>query len=478
MMNNSEANQADKSYQPRGWRTLVFFVVLLVISIFAGWSAFTILRNWTVSNYQRTTQSVSFSPSQGSTPQSATVQIQATSTPQLAALPEPTLTPWDGIGRVTILLLGLDYRDWEAGNEYSRSDTMILLTLDPLSRTAGILSIPRDMWVAIPGFQHGKINTAYYLGDAYKLPGGGPGLAVDTVEQFLGVPVNYYAQIDFQAFVRFIDEIGGVKINVPEAITVDLLGSGVATKKTLRPGVQVLPGEWALAYARARNTGGGDFDRAKRQQQVILGIRNRILSFDMLPLLIKNADTLFRQLSSGIRTNLTIDRAIKLALLASQVPEKGIRRGVIDEKFILFGRSPDNLAILIPLVDKIHVLRDELFSDTTALSPLTPGDTRTRMSAEAARVAIINASSTPGLADRTAEYLRSMGVNVIQTTEANQNVASSSLIDNSGKPFTSSYLMEVIGVPPLKFNYAFDPSSNADIILTLGDAWARNNSMP
>ena len=197
-------------------------------------------------------------------------QFQAQPSPT-APLPEPTLTSWDGVGRVTILLLGLDYRDWEAGSEYSRSDTMILLTLDPLSHTAGILSIPRDMWVAIPGFQHGKINTAYYLGDAYKLPGGGPGLAVDTVEQFLGVPINFYAQIDFQAFVRFIDELGGVKIDIPEPITVDLLGSGAKTKKTLQPGVQVLPGEWALAYARARNTGGGDFDRAKRQQQVILG---------------------------------------------------------------------------------------------------------------------------------------------------------------------------------------------------------------
>ena len=148
---------------------------------------------------------------------------------------EPNLVPWDGVGRVTILLLGLDHRDWEAGNEYSRSDTMILLTLDPLTRTAGILSVPRDLWVAIPGFKHGKINTAYYLGDAYNLPGGGPGLAVKTVEQFLGVPINYYAQIDFGAFVRFIDEIGGVKIDVPEAITIDLLGSGSATKKTLRP---------------------------------------------------------------------------------------------------------------------------------------------------------------------------------------------------------------------------------------------------
>ncbi len=123
----------------------------------------------------------------------------------------PSIKPWDGAARVTILLLGLDYRDWEARDKYSRSDTMILLTLDPLTNTAGILSIPRDMWVAIPGFKHGKINTAYYLGDAYQLPGGGPALAVKTVESFLGIPINYYAQIDFQSFVRFIDEIGGVK---------------------------------------------------------------------------------------------------------------------------------------------------------------------------------------------------------------------------------------------------------------------------
>jgi anionic cell wall polymer biosynthesis LytR-Cps2A-Psr (LCP) family protein len=71
-----------------------------------------------------------------------------------------------------VLLLGLDYRDWESGSGASRSDTMILLSLDPLTRTAGILSIP-DMWVAIPGFKHSKINTGYYLGDIYKLPGGG-----------------------------------------------------------------------------------------------------------------------------------------------------------------------------------------------------------------------------------------------------------------------------------------------------------------
>jgi len=197
-MEINDSNQAGKGYHPRSWRTLGLLIVLLLTSVFAGWLAFTMMRNWTISNYPVTIQSNSFIPVNGSTPQATSEQVQAISTPP-TSLPELTLTPWDGVGRVTILLLGLDHRDWEAGNEYARSDTMILLTLDPLSRTAGILSIPRDMWVAIPGFQHGKINTAYYLGDAYKLPGGGPGLAVDTVEQFLGVPINYYAQIDFQA---------------------------------------------------------------------------------------------------------------------------------------------------------------------------------------------------------------------------------------------------------------------------------------
>ncbi len=115
------------------------------------------------------------------------------------------------------------------------------------------------MWVCIP-VSKTENHTAYFLGESYKLPGGGPGLAVKTVENFLGVPINYYAQIDFEAFVRFINELGGVKIDVPEKITVDLLGGGPSTKKVLKPGVQLLPGEWALAYARARYTAEGEFD--------------------------------------------------------------------------------------------------------------------------------------------------------------------------------------------------------------------------
>lgn len=386
----------------------------------------------------------------------------------------PELTPWDGVGRVTVLLIGLDYRDWSAGADYSRSDTLMLLTLDPLTKTAGILSIPRDMWVAIPGFQHGKINTAYYLGEAYKLPGGGPGLAVKTVEQFLGVPINYYAQIDFGAFVRFIDELGGVKLNVPEKIVIDLLGTGSATKKTLQPGVQVLPGEWTLAYARNRYTSGGDFDRAARQQQVILAIRDRVLSLDLLPGLVQRAPAIYGELASGIHTNLSLDQVIRLALLAKDVPEGNIQQGVLNEEYVLFGTSPDGLSIVIPLPDKIFTLRDQLFTTTGSLSPQTPGDSQARMLAEAASVAFYNGSSRNGLAESTAEQLRQQGMHISQTGTADQAYALTTLVDHAGNPATLTYLAEALGLgsePRVILDY--NPAAAAGVEVYLGEDWAQ-----
>ena len=188
----------------------------------------------------------------------------------------PPSQSWDGESRVSLLVMGLDYRDWEGGEGAPRTDTMILLSLDPTSRTAGMLSIPRDLWVNIPGYEPAKINQAYRDGELFDADGGGPGLAMQTVEELLGMEIDYYAVVDFYAFEQFIDELGGVKVDVPEEIVVDPLGDN--NTKTLQPGVQTLPGYLALAYARARNTIGSDFDRAARQQQVIMGIRDRILS--------------------------------------------------------------------------------------------------------------------------------------------------------------------------------------------------------
>ncbi len=103
---------------------------------------------------------------------------------------QPTPVQWDGTKRVTVLLLGLDYRDWQAG-ETPRSDSMILMTVDPLSKTAGMLSIPRDMWTIIPGYDYYKINTAYFIGESRNLPGEVRSLPGETVENFLGVPIDY-----------------------------------------------------------------------------------------------------------------------------------------------------------------------------------------------------------------------------------------------------------------------------------------------
>jgi LCP family protein required for cell wall assembly len=453
-------------------------LIVLVGAALAGLLMFAAARQLTLQRFSPAAGEIpEYTLSGTGIPQPSDAQVtpnpgRAASIPEI----EPTLASWDGAGRVTILLLGLDYRDWDAGNGASRSDTMILLTLDPLAKTAGVLSIPRDMWVAIPGFKHGKINTAYYLGDAYKLPGGGPGLAVKTVEQFLGVPINYYAQIDFEAFIRFIDEIGGVKIDVPEKIVIDPLGDN--NTKTLKPGVQTLPGDLALAYARQRHTDGGDFDRARRQQQVILGIRNRILDFKMLPTLISKAPALYTELASGVHTNLSLDEAIKLATLASQVPEENIRQGVVGKEYVLFGRSPDNLSILIPMPDKIHLLRDEIFAATGALGPLTPGSSQEQMQAEAARLAVRNGTSEPGLSDQTADYLRGLGAVVTEASDAAEATTATTLIDYTGNPYTLKYLVEQMGVSPFRVVSSLDPNSPVDVEVILGIDWARDNPLP
>jgi LCP family protein required for cell wall assembly len=356
---------------------------------------------------------------------------------------------------------------------------MILFTIDPLNRTAGMLSIPRDLWVNIPGgFEYGRINTAYQLGEAYTLPGGGPGLAVDTVEELLGVPIDYYAQIDFGAFIRFIDEIHGVKVNIPEKMKVDPLGDD--NTKWLKPGVQVLPGDLALAYVRVRKTEGADFDRSQRQQEVVLAIRNRILDAEMLPTLIQKAPILYNELSAGVYTNLSLDQAIRLAWLASQIPQESIKSGVIGSEQINFASSPDGTQeVLKPLTEKIRLLRDEIFTATGPASPVAANmEPVELMKAEGARVAVLNASYTPGLAARTTEYLLSLGVNVTQTDNSEKLSTYTEITSHTGKPYTVKFLVDLMQINPLRIRHFFDPTSPVDIVITLGDDWANNNPMP
>jgi polyisoprenyl-teichoic acid--peptidoglycan teichoic acid transferase len=396
--------------------------------------------------------------------------------------PEPT--PWDGAGRVTVLLMGLDYGAWSADRQCPcRTDTMILLTLDPLTRSAGILNIPRDLWVSIPGAdQNYKINQAYFLGQLWNLPDGGPGLAVDTVEQFLGVPINFYAQIDFRAFQQFINAIGGVELDIKQEIKVDPIGQGNTV--VLKPGKQTLKGAIALAYARARYTEGGDFDRANRQQEVIMAILNRVTEPDRFPTLITKAPILYDQLSKGIHTNMTLEQAIKLAWTVYQLPRENIKRGVIappDMVELSTAIGPDGVKqdILVPVPDKIRALRDSIFTSTGPASPiLAANDPKAAMQAEAARVAVNNGSSFSGLAAKTQEYLKTLGVNVVSAGNADGLYAATTIIDYTGKPYTVKYLMDLMGVQEANIYSSFNPNSEVDVVITLGEDWGNNNTMP
>lgn len=388
----------------------------------------------------------------------------------------PTPRAWEGSERVNILLMGLDYRDWEGGGP-SRTDSMMLFTIDPVTRSAGMLSIPRDLWVDVPGFGYGKINTAYYLGELYQVDGGGPALAIQTVDQLLGVEINYYAQIDFNAFVEFIDLIEGIDVDVPEAISIDPLGP----KNTvyLEPGTQHLDGAQALAYARNRDTIGSDFDRAKRQQQVIMAVRDRVLSLELMPQLLEKSPLIYQQLATGVRSNMDLETILSLARLAASVSSEGIMQRTIGPDQVTISVSPDGLDILLPDTDAIRALRDEIFNVSQSFEPQSSVvDVRELAAQEAATISVLNATFTPGLAASTSDFLTSNEFNITATGNAQEVAELTSIILYTSKPYTIQRLLSVMNLDESRIYSSYDPNSAVDIVILLGNDWASNNPMP
>jgi LCP family protein required for cell wall assembly len=408
-----------------------------------------------------------------------------TSMPGETTLPiiEETPQAWDGTERITVLLMGLDYRDWQSGDGPPRTDTMMLLTIDPVAKTAGMLSIPRDLWVEIPGFEHNRINTAYFLGETNNLPGGGAALAMKTVETVIGVPVQYYAIVEFSTFEQMIDEIGGIDVLVKERVKVSPIGR---LSRWLDAKPYHLDGPEALAYARARKTEGGDFDRAERQQQVALAIRDRIIGFDMIPTLVAKAPTLYQQLKSGIKTNLIdpnaspdqlvkqLQQVISLGLLAMEIDPTTIQKGVIaPPDMVLLTTLPTGAEVLKPVPDQIRKLRDQIFTSTSAIAPsITVEDPLDAAILEEARIAVLNGAGIEGFAGRTAQYLEGLGLNVSEVGNADRlDYARTLIIDHTGNPYTRQYLMDLSGLTESQILSQRDPNSDIDITLILGGDW-------
>jgi LCP family protein required for cell wall assembly len=405
----------------------------------------------------------------------------------------PAAATWDGKSRINILLLGLDYTEERAVKEPgpNMSDTMILVTIDPMTKTLGALSIRRDLWVNVPGHDYNKINKAYWWGEVDNLPGvGGAGLAMNTVEEFLGVPINFYARVDFNTFVRLVDEVGGVPIDVKERMLIDPNHTG--SPFWLEPGFAVLPGNYALEYARNRATSGGDIDRGGRQMEVVTSLFQRIVSLNMMPQLISRAPALYQELSAGVQTNMTLGQAIQLGLLFVQIPQSNFKTYNITydqaSPEMIMTESGEQY-VLRPFMDKVRLLRDEIFvQGTTAAAPITistqtgqdvSNDPLSLAKAENARVEVLNGTASGGLADTTSAYLTTQGLNIVATGNVSENYTYTTVVVHNATPYTLAYLSSLMGgIPTNRIYNRYEPDGNVDITIYLGSDWAESNPIP
>ena len=267
--------------------------------------------------------------------------------------------------RVNILLLGIDQRENDPGPW--RTDTMILVSVDPNSKSAAALSIPRDLWTTIPGFGENRINTAHYQGDAHDYPGGGVALAKKTVWHALGIPVHRYVRINFTGFEELIDAIGGLTVDVEKAIHDDTYpDSNYGTMIIDIPaGVQHMDGKIALQYARSRH-GSNDFDRMARQQKVLMAARDKALSLDF-PL--SRIPQLVAILGDSVKTDLTLDEILALAELGRQIKREDVRFGIIDDSMTNTVITPQKAMVEVADWDKVRQLLDELLPAAVPVLP-------------------------------------------------------------------------------------------------------------
>ncbi len=263
--------------------------------------------------------------------------------------------------RTTVLILGLDRRP-EQGDAV-RSDVLMLVTAHALGRTEsapprlGLLSIPRDLYVEIPGHGKGRINTAHFWGE-HEEPGGGPDLAMEAVAASFGVPVHGYVRVDFDAFRAVVDAVGGIDVVVEERIVDDAYPTeDYGTMRIEIPaGPQHMDGERALQYVRSRH-GASDFERAARQQKVMMALARRLAvpaSWPRLP-------AVLWAVVEHVETNLGPVGMAQLAVTALRVGPDGIEHHVIDRDMTRPWTTPTGGAVLLPRWDVINPLVERVF---------------------------------------------------------------------------------------------------------------------
>jgi LCP family protein required for cell wall assembly len=265
---------------------------------------------------------------------------------------------WLGAARArppSILLLGIDRRADETGP--TRSDSMILLGSQAEGDGAALLSIPRDLWVNIPGVGDQRINTALFFGHDPDDASAGPRLAIRTVQQELRRPVDRFLQLDFATFVRAIDALGGIEVDVPAPIVDTEYPTPDYGVTTIRfdPGLQAMDGERALVYVRTRHSD-GDFSRSMRQLQVLQALAAKAIQPATWPRL----PEFYRVLRAGVVTNLTPSDGPGLLQLASALASGEVKAATLEEATTPW-ITPGGAWVLLPNGRAIEQIVTELF---------------------------------------------------------------------------------------------------------------------
>ncbi len=370
--------------------------------------------------------------------------------------------------RINILVMGLDRRIDEPKDSPTRTDTMFVVSIDPYSKTAGVFGIPRDLWVEIPdghgGYLQDRINVAYEYGPIRKYPGGGPGLAVATVEHNFDIEVDHYMVLDFVGFMKLVDAVDGIDVEVEDHI-VDpsyCLTAHCDDREIVvfEPGLEHMDGERALAYTRVRY-GSGDLQRIERQQEVIRAAVDTALDAKLL--MPNRAVSIYNKFRDAVNTDVSVFKVPGLALLARDIPPENIT--TISLASAVQDTVIGGAQVLVADWDKVEALKRQIFFDG-------------RLRSEGAFVEVQNGTGVPGLATSVVNYLTGRGLPQTDVTirDASDGLyhQQTLIYDLAGKEYTANKLAEWLGLPNSCIREVGTdkstpvPTSSADIVVVLG----------
>jgi LCP family protein required for cell wall assembly len=398
-----------------------------------------------------TTPEAQMAASGGSPIAVATPQPGSAATPGLGAQPTPTAISSFRIEipdhYINILLLGSDKRP-NAGTW--RTDSMIVVSVDTVNNMVRMLSIPRDLWVNIPGHGFNRINTADLWGELAK-KGGGPDRVKQTIHQNLGIPIHYYVRVDFQGFMDIIDMVGGVTIDVDCPLP-DI---------KLEAGVHHMDGKQALRYARSRKST-NDFDRARRQQKVLVALWEQALTMDLIPKL----PELWRTTSGAFQTDLPLSQVINLAYVGVQLRPQQIMNKSIGASHVQSWVTPQGAMVLLPRQDKIKQLLDAYYA------PVQPEQVAT---VDRVRVRVLNGTQRKEIEALAAAALKRSGVQIVGTGKAERQDYGQTQIQvlrgsiEAAQKVASDLSVPASAIQDLTTSGAQpDPANPVDILVILG----------